>query len=364
MNKKLLAMLLALAMSLLCGCLPEQPTDGSSQQVIETTITTEVEETTVSTEETTETTETTAAQTTTVTTSTTVIETETGPLSQPKEFSLAEIPQFSGNAYVEVNNNIPYFTDTTSTEAFETYSPLDDLGRCGVAFANICPEIMPTEERGEIGMVKPSGWQTVKYNGVIDGNYLYNRCHLIAYELAAENANTQNLITGTRYLNIQGMLRFENRVADYVHESGNHVLYRVTPIFVGNNLVASGVLMEGYSVEDQGKGIQYCVYCYNVQPNIIINYANGESSLDPAFTTEPEVTSPTVTQPPATQPPVVVQPPQQSGSTYVLNTNTKKFHYPDCSSVDSMSEKNKSVYTGTRDEVIAMGYDPCKRCNP
>ena len=150
----------------------------------------------------------------------------------------------------------------------------------------------------------------------------------------------------------------------YVHESGNHVLYRVTPIFEGNNLVASGVLMEGYSVEDQGKGIQYCVYCYNVQPNIIINYANGESSLDPAFTTEPEVTSPPVTQPPATQPPAVVQQPQQSGSTYVLNTNTKKFHYPDCSSVDSMSEKNKSVYTGTRDEVIAMGYDPCKRCNP
>ena len=156
---------------------------------------------------------------------------------------------------MEVNGNVPYFTEEDlTTEAFEGYSPLDGLGRCGMAYANVCPELMPTEERGEIGMIRPTGWHTVRYDGVVDGNYLYNRCHLIGYQLAGENANEQNLITGTRYLNVDGMLPFENLVDDYVDETGNHVLYRVTPVFLGDNLVASGVLMEAYSVEDAGAG--------------------------------------------------------------------------------------------------------------
>lgn len=191
--------------------------------------------------------------------------------------TLSSVPAYSGEAYIAINNNVPYFTDDDlTTTAFENYSALDGLGRCGVAYANVCREIMPTEKRGSIGKVKPSGWHTVKYDNV-DGKYLYNRCHLIGYQLSAENANVRNLITGTRYLNIQGMLPFENMVADYVKETNNHVLYRVTPIFDGNNLVASGVLMEAKSVEDNGEGILFNVYCYNVQPGITINYANGES---------------------------------------------------------------------------------------
>lgn len=185
------------------------------------------------------------------------------------------------NPYTVVNDNVPYFSDEdlTRTDAFETYSELDYLGRCGVAYANICQELMPTEERGEIGSVKPSGWHTVNYHEYVDGNYLYNRCHLIGYQLSGENANEKNLITGTRYLNVEGMLPFENEVAEYVEKTGNHVLYRVTPVFDGDNLVASGVQMEAYSVEDQGTGVMFNVYCYNVQPGITIDYATGESQL-------------------------------------------------------------------------------------
>lgn len=192
-------------------------------------------------------------------------------------FSLDDIPEFSDSPYVTVNDNIPYFTENDlTTEAFETYSELDDLGRCGVAYANVCQELMPTEERGEIGQVKPTGWHTVKYD-FISGKYLYNRCHLLGYQLTGENANEQNLITGTRYLNVEGMLPFENMVADYVEETDNHVLYRVTPIFQDDELVARGVLMEGLSVEDDGEGICFNVYCYNNQPGVIIDYATGES---------------------------------------------------------------------------------------
>lgn len=194
--------------------------------------------------------------------------------------SLDSIPAYDGKAYVAVNDNVPFFTDSElTTDAFEYYSELDSLGRCGVTYANVCKEIMPTEERGKIGMVKPSGWHTVKYD-IVDGKYLYNRCHLIGYQLSGENANTRNLITGTRYLNVEGMLPFENMVADYVKETGNHVLYRVTPMFEGNNLVANGVLMEAKSVEDNGAGILFNVYCYNVQPGVMIDYATGDSSLD------------------------------------------------------------------------------------
>lgn len=191
-----------------------------------------------------------------------------------------EYPPYSGEAYVEVNGNVPFFTEEEqTTDAFETYSELDAYGRCGVAYANVCREIMPTEPRGSIGSVKPTGWHTVRYNGVVEGNYLYNRCHLIGYQLAGENANPQNLITGTRYLNTEGMLPFENAVNDYVDETGGHVLYRVTPVFEGDDLVASGVLMEAYSVEDGGAGLSFCVYCYNVQPGVEIDYDTGESRL-------------------------------------------------------------------------------------
>ena len=194
--------------------------------------------------------------------------------------SLDAIPAYDGKAYVAVNNNEPFFTDSDmTTTAFENYSDLDSLGRCGVAYANICKEIMPTEKRGKIGMIKPSGWHTVKYD-VIKDRYLYNRCHLIGYQLAGENANPKNLITGTRYLNVEGMLPFENLVADYVKNTGNHVLYRVTPMFSDSNLVANGVLIEAKSVEDNGGGILFNVYCYNVQPGVGINYENGDSWLD------------------------------------------------------------------------------------
>ena len=195
---------------------------------------------------------------------------------------ILNIQEYSGAAYVEVNGNKPFFTESDiSTDSFEYYSELDSLGRCGMAFANISREMMPTEERGEIGSIKPSGWNQAKYEGIVDSKppYLYNRCHLIAYCLTAENANEKNLITGTRYMNVEGMLPFEERVARYLDDYDNHVLYRVTPFFEGKNLVAGGVLIEAYSVEDNGAGISFCVYCYNVQPGIEIDYRTGESRI-------------------------------------------------------------------------------------
>lgn len=194
-----------------------------------------------------------------------------------KVISLENIPAYSGEAYVAINNNKPFFTEADYTAtSYETYSPLDGLGRCGPAEACVGQDLMPTEERGSISSVKPSGWQVAKYD-FVDGKYLYNRCHLIGYQLTAENANRQNLITGTRYLNVTGMLPFENMVADYIHETGNHVLYRVTPMFSGTDLVAEGVLMEAWSVEDSGEGICFNVYCYNVQPGVTIDYATGDN---------------------------------------------------------------------------------------
>ena len=274
------------------------------------------------------------------------------PVIAPTSLDLTSIPAYEESPYVEVNGNTPYFTEADyTTTSFESYADLDSLGRCVVAYACIGEDIMPTEERGEIGQVKPSGWHTVRYDGLVDGNYLYNRCHLIGYQLSGENANTSNLITGTRYLNIQGMQPFENMVADYVHETKNHVLYRVTPIFDGNDLLANGVLMEGYSVEDEGAGISFCVYAYNVQPGVQIDYATGNSEL--VATPEPE---PTPT--PVPEQPVAV------GGNYIGNANTGKFHKPTCSSVKQMKESNKVALSGTRDEIIAMGYDPCKKCAP
>lgn len=193
--------------------------------------------------------------------------------------SVMNVPVFSDAPYVIIHDNQPEFTqEDYTTDSYESYAQLDSLGRCGVAVACIGQDIMPTEERGSIGQVKPSGWQTVKYD-FVDGKYLYNRCHLIGYQLSGENANKQNLITGTRYLNTEGMLPFENMVADYVKETGNHVLYRVTPVFDGENLVARGVQMEAWSVEDEGEGICFNIYCYNNQPGVTIDYATGESKL-------------------------------------------------------------------------------------
>lgn len=269
-------------------------------------------------------------------------EKDTGSPEQ-SSFDLSQVPAYSGEPYVVVNNNNPFFKDSDlTTEAFENYSDLDNLGRCGVAYANICQEVMPTEKRGEIGMIKPTGWQTVKYDWV-DEKYLYNRCHLIGYQLSGENANEKNLITGTRYLNVDGMLPFENLVADYVHETDHHVLYRVTPIFENSNLVASGVLMEARSVEDDD--VLFCVYCYNVQPKVTIDYATGESHA--SEDTNIQETS------------------QSTGEqAYIVNENTKKFHLPSCSSVKDMNSGNKREFTGDRQELLDEGYSACKTCHP
>lgn len=287
-------------------------------------------------------------------------------ITTASSFSLSDVPAYSGKAYTSVNGNVPYFTAAElTTTSFETYSDLDTLGRCGVTYACIGQDLMPTKERGSIGMVKPTGWHTVRYDDLVDGKYLYNRCHLIGYQLTGENANTQNLITGTRYLNIEGMLPFENMVADYIQETNNHVLYRVTPIFEGNNLLANGVLMEGYSVEDKGAGVSYCVFAYNVQPGIEIGYATGESKLADGAQQEEQKTAtvtPTPSPEPEKQEPVTGS--EASQADYILNTNTKKFHYPTCSSVNDMKEKNKQEFFGTRDETIALGYSPCGRCKP
>lgn len=265
--------------------------------------------------------------------------------SSSASYSLDDLPAYSGEPYVTINDNEPFFTqEDMTTNSYETYSDLDALGRCGVAWANVGIDLMPTEDRGSIGQVKPSGWQTVKYD-VVDGKYLYNRCHLIGFQLTGENANVKNLITGTRYLNVDGMLPFENQVADYVKETENHVLYRVTPIFQEDELVARGVLMEGLSVEDGGEGICFCVYAYNVQPGIVIDYATGDSWLEeddqPQETTNASV-----------------------GTAYVINTNSGKFHLPTCSSVEDMSPSNRQDYVGDRQELLDQGYTPCGICKP
>lgn len=255
--------------------------------------------------------------------------------------ALSDVPEFSGEPYVVINDNEPSFpAEDFTSEGFEEYSPLDDLGRCGVAYANVGLETMPTEERGSISNVKPTGWKSVQYD-FVDGKSLYNRCHLIGFQLTGENANRQNLITGTRYMNVDGMLPFENMVADYVKETENHVLYRVTPIFEGNNLVASGVQMEAQSVEDKGEGVCFNVYVYNNQPGVTIDYATGDSWVSD-------------------------EAPSDTGkeSTYILNTSSRKFHKPDCSSVETISPSNKKSYTGTREELINQGYEACGKCKP
>lgn len=261
------------------------------------------------------------------------------------QFSYGSIPAYSGSPYVAVNENIPYFTDEElTTQSFETYSELDSLGRCGVAYACIGRDLMPTEDRESISEVTPSGWNNKEYD-FVDGGWLYNRCHLIGFQLTGENANEKNLITGTRSMNVDGMLLFENMTADYIKETGNHVMYRVTPVFEGDELVPRGVLMEGKSVEDNGEGILFNVFVYNVQPGVEINYMTGDSKLTEAGGSESSEQN-------------------SAEGEYILNTNTKKFHLPDCSSVTDMDEDNREEFSGSREELIDMGYEPCGRCNP
>ena len=288
--------------------------------------------------------------------------------SGAEEGNVVEIPAYSGQAYVEVNGNIPYFEDSElSAESYEYYSELDLLGRCGVCMASIGQDIMPTEERGEIGGVRPSGWHTVKYPGIIDGNYLYNRCHLIGYQLAGENANTKNLITGTRYMNTEGMLPFENMVADYVRETGNHVMYRVTPVFEGDNLLSDGVLMEAKSVEDNGAGVLFNVFCYNVQPGIIINYENGESMADGASPaakikqtvqerkTEAEEV-PVAGKPEAEEAPTAQQA-AETGAYAVTDRNGKIHKTGQCPATGDGEHAMKSpIYFGTYEEAEAYSF--------
>ena len=262
-----------------------------------------------------------------------------------RSFSLDAIPEFDGSTpYVVINEGIPDFSeDDLVTTSYERYSPLDKYGRCTLTAACIGVDIMPTEKREDIGAIKPTGWANAQYD-IVEGGFVYNRCHLIGFQLTGENANKENLITGTRFMNVNGMLPFENMVADYVKETENHVLYRVTPIFEGQNLVASGVLMEAKSVEDNGEGIEFCVYVYNAQPGITIDYLTGRTHLSNEKAPDPE------------EDPYV--------DYYVLNTSSKKIHTPRCSSVIAILEKNKEIYEGSISELLEKNYTPCGICDP
>ena len=253
--------------------------------------------------------------------------------------TLDEIPAWSGEPYVELNGNIPVFGEVDpDLGPYEEYYELDELGRCTQAVSCVSTMLMPTEERGNISEVKPTGWQRVEYD-FIDGGLLYNRCHLIAYQLTGENANEKNLITGTRYMNEEGMNPFEIMVGDYVRETGNRVLYRVTPIFEGDELLARGVQMEAWSIEDNGEGICFNVYCYNVQPGIEIDYATGDNSLMETAC-------------------------DHEAQDYVLNTNTLKYHLSTCEGVSDISEENAASFTGCYETLDARGYLPCGTCRP
>ncbi len=258
-------------------------------------------------------------------------------------FSLSEIPEFSGEPYVVLYENQPEFTDEDiTTNSYEYYSQLDQLGRCGNAMACIGTDLMPTSERESISAVKPSGWVQAQYDWV-DGESLYNRCHLIGFQLTGENANELNLITGTRYCNVEGMLPFENMVADYVKETDNHVLYRVTPIFSEKELVARGVQMEAWSVEDNGEGICFNVYVYNNQPGVTIDYLTGNSYPDQIVETTALF---------------------QEEIVYILNTSSHKFHKADCEQGQGVKRANKELFAGSKEKLIQQGYTAAKCCNP
>ena len=274
--------------------------------------------------------------------------------------TIAEVPEYDGVPYVEINDNEPEFTEAElTTESYEEYSELDPLGRCGTAEACIGEDLMPDGEREDISEVEPTGWENREYD-IVDGGYVYNRCHLIGFQLSGENANKENLITGTRYMKTEGMLPFENMVAEYVQETDNHVMYRVTPVFEGDDLVASGVQMEAESVEDDGAGICFNIYVYNVQPEIIIDYSTGANWADTDSGNEKTADISAADDSDAEN----GEDQEPKEQTYILNKNTKKFHKPECSSVDDIKAENKSGFTGTREELIEDGFDPCGKCRP
>ena len=265
-----------------------------------------------------------------------------------------DVPAYSGEPYVEVNDNQPEFTEEElTTVSYEDYSELDELGRCQTAEACIGQDLMPTEARESISSVKPTGWKNKSYD-TVDGGYVYNRCHLIGYQLTGENANEENLITGTRYMNVEGMLPFEDEVAAYIKETDNHVMYRVTPVFEGDDLIASGVQMQAESVEDDGAGISFNVYVYNVQPYVVIDYKTGENWEGDEIA-EPEGKWADGTE---------AEPSDTKEQMYILNKNTKKFHKPECSGAKKIKAKNKDEYTGSRQTLIDEGYEPCGSCHP
>ena len=276
------------------------------------------------------------------------------------DISISNIPEYSGEDYIILNNNIPNFSDSDlTTTSFEEYSPLDSLGRCGVAFANIGTDIMPTEKRESISSVKPSGWKSAEYpTDVIKGKYLYNRSHLIGFQLTAENANDRNLITGTRYFNATLMLPYENMVADYIKETNNHVLYRVTPVFKGNNLVATGVQIEAKSVEDNGEGIEFNVFIYNIQPGITIDYATGDSALsgeeitktEPSNTSSNPTTNNSNTSTSSTEKTVIRG-----------NSNSKIYHCPGQRDYENMADSKFLVNFNSEQEAIDAGYRKASR---
>lgn len=261
------------------------------------------------------------------------------------------LPEWDGkSAWTELNNGEPWFSDgdKSRTDAFEDYAELDRLGRCGQAYANICTDIMPTEPRGDIGSVRPSGWHTVKYNDLVEGNYLYNRCHLIGFQLAGENANERNLITGTRYLNIDGMLWLEDAIADYVKDTGNHVLYRVTPVFYGEELVCRGLVLEAWSVEDRGDGIRACVYAWNAQPGIEIDYMTGHSVRSDG----------------RDQIEIENEAAHGEARDYVVNMSTGKIHRPDCWHAEGISPENRLEVHEGLGKLHEAGYTDCGSCKP
>lgn len=257
------------------------------------------------------------------------------------------IPDYVDCPYCEVNNNKPFFTkEEVIDQYYESYSGLDDLGRCQTAMACLSKETMPEEgeKREDIGSIKPAGWHTAKYPGVVNGNYLYNRCHLIGWQLSAENANPLNLTTGTRYLNVDGMLPFENKVDNYIEKHPtNHVMYRITPVYVGNELVCRGLMMEAQSVEDNG--CVFCIYCYNVQPGIDIDYLTGESKLSGTNVTPTKEAA-------------------KETNEYVINKKTGKIHKPTCSSIADIEDKNIEGYKGKLQDLLDQGYTACKKCKP
>lgn len=361
--------------------------------------------------------------------------------------SISDIPPFDGSAITVLNNNVPdFYVDEITSDPYVRFSPLDALGRTGAGMACLGKETLPTQPRGEIGDIRPSGFQTARYDDLIEDRYLFNRCHVIGYQLCGDNATPENLFTGTRYLNTDSMLLFEDKVAGYLHACpDNHVIYRVTPLYAGDDLVASGVEMEALSVEDFGTGLSFHVFVYNIQPGIAIDYATGDSWVDPTYSagairgaaqvlsesaasqiqsegtaaqdlsegtgaqvqsegavaqiqaegTGAQVLSEgtaaqsltegaaagtetfVITEDTASDAGIAREIPQAEKPSaaeitqeaplqisYILNTNTKKFHYPDCSSVQDMKEKNKEEFYGSREEAIARGFVPCGRCKP